>query len=79
MQNTPEKDNMSFDPFGGELFSGFNNVESVGRAAMQAIFDDREIYTAVETTAKIEYNEVVQALNELDLDNYSLSIVEPNS
>ncbi len=63
----------------GELFSGFNNVESVGRAAMQAVFDDREIYTAVETTAKIEYNEVVQALNELDLDNYSLSIVEPNS
>lgn len=63
----------------GELFSGFNNVESVGRAAMQAEFNNRDIYTAVETTAKIQYEDVMKALCELDLDNYSLSIVEPNS
>ncbi len=63
----------------GELFSSFNNVESVGRAAMQAEFDNRDIFTAVEITAGITYNDVMNALCELDLDNYCLSIVEPNS
>lgn len=63
----------------GDLFSTFNNVESVGRAAMNAHFDNRDIFTGVETTAKVTYEDVMAALNELDLDNYSLSIVEPNS
>lgn len=37
MQNTPEKDNMSFDPFGGELFSGFGKSNAQPGARWQSM------------------------------------------
>lgn len=63
----------------GDLFSAFNTAESVGKAAMIAYFDDRDIFTGIEITSKISYEDVMETLNELDLDNYSLSLIEPNS
>ncbi len=63
----------------GSLFSVFNNVESVGRAAMSAHFENKDIFSMVEAAAEITYEDVMAALEALDLDNYSLSIVEPNS
>lgn len=63
----------------GDLFSVFSTAESVGKSAMRAVFDDRDIFTGIEITSEITYEDVMETLNELDLENYSLSLVEPNS
>ncbi len=61
----------------GELFS-FDNVEKVARNSMTAFFEGRDLFTAVETAASLTYDDTMQMLNKLDLDNYCLSIIEPN-
>lgn len=63
----------------GDLFSVFSTAESVGKSAMRAAFDNRDIFKGIEITSEITYEDVMAALNELDLENYSISLVEPNS
>ena len=62
----------------GELFS-FDNAEKVARSGMMAQFEDRDIFSAAETAASLTYDDAMEMLNRLDLDNYCLSIVEPNN
>ena len=61
----------------GELFS-FDNVEKVARSGMMAEFEDRNIFTAAETAAALTYDDAMETLNRLNLDNYCLSVIEPN-
>ena len=61
----------------GELIAPFNNVENVARGAMQAEFSGQDIYTNVEITADVRYEDVEKALEQLDTVNCSLSVVEP--
>ncbi len=62
----------------GELFS-FDNAEKVARSGMMAQFEDRDIFSAAETAASLTYDDAMEMLNRLDLDNYCLSIIEPNN
>lgn len=62
----------------GQLFSVYNNVEGVAKTAMRETFNGNDVFTNVELASKITYDDVMKALMSLDLDNYSLSIVEPN-
>ncbi len=63
----------------GELLNGFDNVEKVARGSMTTQFEGRDLFTAAEIAAETAYDDVMAVLNNLDLDNYCLSIVEPNS
>jgi len=62
----------------GQLFSIYSNVESVAKIAMREAFYGNDIFTNIELASKITYEDVRNALDRLDIDNYSLSIVEPN-
>lgn len=62
----------------GQLFSIYSNVESVAKIAMREAFYGNDIFTNIELASKITYDDVKNALDKLDLDNYSLSIIEPN-
>lgn len=62
----------------GQLFSIYSNVESVAKIAMREAFYNNDIFTNIELASKITYDDVKNALDKLDVDNYSLSIVEPN-
>ena len=61
----------------GETFS-FDNVEKVARMGMMAEFENISIFTNSETAASLTYNDVMDVLERLDLNNYCLSIIEPN-
>jgi len=45
---------------------------------MREAFYGNDIFTNIELASKITYEDVRNALDRLDIDNYSLSIVEPN-
>ncbi len=62
----------------GELFS-FDNVEKVARNSMTSHFEGRDIFSAAEAAASLTYNDAMEMLNRLDLENYCLSIIEPNN
>lgn len=62
----------------GALIGPFSSVERVGIGAMQAEFNGQDIYENVEITAKVTLEDVMKSLNQLDTDNISLSVIEPN-
>lgn len=61
----------------GELIGTFNNVGAVAKSVMQAEFNGLNAYDNVEITASVTYEDVTEALQRLDTENYSLSIIEP--
>lgn len=61
----------------GETF-GFDNVEKVARAGMMAQFEGVDIFTNAEIAASLTYEDAMNTFQRLDLDNYCLSIIEPN-
>lgn len=61
----------------GELLSGFGTVGNVAKGAMNAQFSGINLYDNLETAASVSYEDVMTALSELDLENSSLSIIEP--
>ena len=61
----------------GELFS-FDNAEKVARNGMMAQFEGKDIFSNAETAASLTYDDAMDMLEKLDLDNYCLSIIEPN-
>lgn len=64
--------------FYGDLMGGFNSVESVGRGAMTNVMNGSDdIFTLMEDVAAATYEDVKNALHELDIDNCCLSVVEP--
>ncbi|MBR5088688.1 MAG: insulinase family protein [Ruminiclostridium sp.] len=62
----------------GALIGGiFNTVGGVARSVMNADFNDISVYENLELAADVTYDDVMNALGELDTGNSSLSIVEP--
>ena len=61
----------------GELLSGFGTVGNVAKGAMNAQFSGINLYDNLETAANVSYEDIMAALTELDLENSSLSIIEP--
>ena len=61
----------------GELIGTFNNVGAVAKSVMQAEFNNLNAYDNVEITASVTYEDITEALQRLDTENYSLSIIEP--
>ena len=63
--------------FYGDLISIFNNVSSLTRSMMTADFNGISIYDNIELSASVTYDDVMNALEALDTDNSSLSVIEP--
>ncbi len=61
----------------GELLSGFGTVANVAKGAMNAQFGGISLYDSLEMAADVSYEDAMTALRELDLENSSLSIIEP--
>ena len=61
----------------GDLVGSFNNVGSVAKGMMNADLAGTDIFDSIETAAAVTYDDVAQALEGLDTENSSLSIIEP--
>lgn len=61
----------------GELLSGYGSVETVANAVMSAEMSGLSAFELIEIASKITYEDIVEALRALDVDNCSISIVEP--
>lgn len=61
----------------GELLSGYGNVSSVANSLLSAEMAGLSAFELIETAAEITYEDAVEALRALDVDNCSISIVEP--
>ncbi|MCM1055853.1 MAG: insulinase family protein [Bacteroides sp.] len=61
----------------GELLSGYGSVETVANTVMSAEMAGLSAFELIDIAAKIAYEDIVEALMALDVDNCSISIVEP--
>ena len=61
----------------GDLIGVFNNVGTVAKAVMNSDFNGISIYDNLELAAAVTYDDIMNALTDLDLENSSLSIIEP--
>jgi predicted Zn-dependent peptidase len=61
----------------GELIGGFNSVQNVARAVLNADFNDISVYENLEMAADVTYDDAMEALCSLDTENSSLSVIEP--
>ena len=61
----------------GELVAGFNNVESVANAMIAQEINDVGIYDGIEITANTTFADIKSALDDFDIENNSISIIEP--
>lgn len=61
----------------GELVAGFNNVESVANAMIAQEINDVGIYDGIEITANTTFADIRSALDDFDIENNSISIIEP--
>ncbi len=61
----------------GDLVGSFNSVGSVAKGMMNAELAGTDIFDSIETAAAVTYDDVMQALEGLDTENSSLSIIEP--
>lgn len=82
--NRLKKDGLSREEFSnirkktyGELLTKFNNVEAVATALISAEFDGVGIYDSLEVTAEVTFEQVVETLAEIDVENSCISIIEP--
>ena len=61
----------------GELVAGLNNVESVANSMLSQEINGVGIYDGIEITANTTFEDVKAALANMDIENNSLSIIEP--
>ena len=61
----------------GDLICSFNNVSSVAKNAMNADLAGADAYTSLEYTASVKNEDILSLLDSLDIENSSLSVVEP--
>ena len=61
----------------GELVAGLNNVESVANSMLSQEINGVGIYDGIEITANTTFEDVKAALDSMDIENNSLSIIEP--
>lgn len=61
----------------GSMIEGLGSVEAMANAMTNGELSDTSAFDGIELAASISYDEAVQALRSLDLDNCSISVVEP--
>ena len=61
----------------GSRIEGLSSVEYMARAMTDGELDGVSAFDGIELAASIGYDETVEALRSLDLDNCSLSVIEP--
>ncbi len=60
-----------------ELIGAFNNVGTVAKAMFNANLNDISIYDNFEMVSSVTYKDITDALEQLDIENSSLSVIEP--
>lgn len=63
----------------GALLSGYSDVGMVANSMLTAEMMNLTAFDVIEIASKVTYEDIVEALRTLDLDNCSISIVEPES
>lgn len=76
LPNKEEFENIKKWIYGGFL-SSYNNVEGVASTVMSSEMWGFSAFEPIEIAAGITYEEIIEALQALDTDNCSISIVEP--
>ncbi len=61
----------------GSLLSSYSDVATVANAMLNAEMMGITAFDSVETASAVTYEEIIEALRTIDLDNCSISIVEP--
>ncbi len=61
----------------GELVTGFNNVGSVANNMLDYEMNGIGMYDGIEIAAAVTFDDIEKALADMDVENASLSIIEP--
>ena len=61
----------------GELLASFNSVENVATSLLSAEMSGLSIFEYITISAKVTYEDIVKALEDMDIDNSCISVVEP--
>ncbi len=61
----------------GSLVGSLANFESVAKAAMRSEFVGLDLFVSIEITAQATYEDVMELLQNFNLENHSLSVIEP--
>lgn len=61
----------------GSMLMGYDYVSGVASALLNCEMNGLSLFNAINITAEITYDDIVEALNKLDIDNCSISVVEP--
>lgn len=61
----------------GELVADFGSVENVALSLLSAEMSGLDAYEMLEIVAAVTYNDVIETLDKLDIENSCISIVEP--
>ncbi|MCM1487716.1 MAG: insulinase family protein [Firmicutes bacterium] len=63
--------------FYGSMIGGFGSVSGVANALLNSEMNGLSLFDSINITAGITYDDIVEALNKMDIDNCSISVVEP--
>lgn len=61
----------------GELLSGFNSVRVVAQNMMEAHFSDISAFDMIDISAQMTFEDVTAFLDKIDIENGTISIIEP--
>ncbi len=76
LPNKNEFENIKKRTYGG-LLSSFCSVSSVASALLYNEMSGLTIFDSLDTAAQISYDDITDALIKMDIDNCSISVVEP--
>ena len=61
----------------GELLASFNSVESVASSLLSSEMAGLSIFEYITIAAEVTYEDIIKALEDMDIDNSCISVVEP--
>ena len=76
LPNREEFENIKKRVYGGFLYY-FENVSSNATSMLNAEMLGVNVFDGVDIISKLTYEDILDALNKLDIDNCSISVVEP--
>ena len=76
LPNKEHFENIKKSFYGGLLYS-YENVSSNANSMFSAELLDRSIFDSIDTVSDLTYEDILVALNSFDIDNCSISVVEP--
>ena len=61
----------------GELLASFNSVENVATSLLSSEMAGLSIFEYITIAAEVTYEDIIKALDDMDIDNSCISVVEP--